>query len=160
VQTGYGWLGTAVLEGELEVTMPDGSVVVYIPSNIHFHSPSEHTFNGKQYDLEMHIVHINKKTRQLGAVIGILFDRTKKGDTEFLQSLNLERATDPEHVMVIDEDLQTGFYKPDQPVAFEKFLNNLDLRRFYNYEGSLTTPPCTEGLHWFVMENVEPVTYA
>ena len=61
----------------------------------------------------MHIVHINKKTRQLGAVIGILFDRTKKGDTEFLQTLNLERATDPEHVMVIDEDLQTGFYKPD-----------------------------------------------
>jgi carbonic anhydrase len=34
------------------------------------------------------------------------------------------------------------------------FLSNIDFRDFYNYNGSFTSPPCTEGLNWFVLKEV------
>lgn len=60
----------------------------------HFHSPSEHTVDGKQYDLEMHIVHTQEgysasssDNNKLG-VYGFFFDVSKGGDSEndFLKS--------------------------------------------------------------------------
>lgn len=45
----------------------------YTPLQMHFHAPSEHTFNGKHYDLELHIVHANEDISAL-SVIGIVFD--------------------------------------------------------------------------------------
>ena len=131
---------------------------MWIPSNIHFHSPSEHTLNGKQYDVEMHIVHVNKATRQLGTVIAILFDKVKGGSNPFLETLAVEFATNLEKISIIDESLQTSFYRTDEPVAVEKLIKSLDLNKFYHYEGSLTTPPCTEGLNWFVMHETQPVS--
>ena len=131
--------------------MPNGDPVVFVPYIINFSSPSQHTINGKYYDVEMYILHVNEKTKQLGAVVSVLFDKKKDGASDFLDTLNIERASDPNHVIVVDEDLQTGFYKTDQPVTLEKFLNGLDLHNFCYYEGSLTSPPCTEGLHWFVI---------
>ena len=121
VQTGFGWLGTAVLEGELHVTMPNGDPVVFVPYIINFSSPSQHTINGNYYDVEMYILHVNKKTKQLGAVVSVLFDKKKGGASDFLDTLNIERASDPNHVIVVDEDLQTGFYKTDQPLLQRSF---------------------------------------
>ena len=56
----------------------------------HFHSPSEHTFDGKHYELELHIVHKKKDKEEL-AVLAIYFDREEGGSSEnaFLSSLNL-----------------------------------------------------------------------
>ena len=45
----------------------------FVPLQLHFHAPSEHTFNGKHYDLELHIVNANTDKSQL-SVLGILFD--------------------------------------------------------------------------------------
>jgi carbonic anhydrase len=45
----------------------------FVPLQLHFHAPSEHTFNGKHYDLELHIVNANTDVTQL-SVLGILFD--------------------------------------------------------------------------------------
>lgn len=44
-------------DGEFQLTFPDGSMSLYEPIQLHFHSPSEHTVEGKYHDLEMHIVH-------------------------------------------------------------------------------------------------------
>ena len=74
VQKSYGWLGVDLKAGELEVTFPGGEEDQFTPLNFHFHSPSDHTINGKSYDLEMHIVHVHKRTKRLGAVLSILFD--------------------------------------------------------------------------------------
>lgn len=55
---------------------------------MHFHSPSEHTVDGKNYDLELHMVHSDVKTGAPGAVIGIFFsvDDTA-GDNIFLNEI-------------------------------------------------------------------------
>lgn len=39
-------------------------------------------------------------------------------------------------------------------VDLANFLKTLNVREFYNYPGSLTTPPCTEGINWFVVKDV------
>ena len=146
------------MEGELTTTKPDGTTDVWIPSNIHFHAPSEHTINGKQYDVEMHIVHINKATRALGTVVGILFDVEKGGPSPFLETLSVEFATNLNKFTIVDEELQNSFYRVEQPVAIERLLKSIDTEKFYHYEGSLTTPPCTEGLNWFVLHETQPIS--
>jgi carbonic anhydrase len=47
---------------------------VYAPLQFNVHAPSEHTFNGKFYDLELHIVHKNENATDF-SVIGVFFDR-------------------------------------------------------------------------------------
>ena len=106
----------------------------------------------------MHIVHVNKATRQLGTVIGILFDKEKGGSNKFLETLAVEFATDLEKISIVDESLQTSFYRVDEHVAVEQLIKSLDLSKFYHYEGSLTTPPCTEGLNWFVLHDTQPIS--
>jgi carbonic anhydrase len=49
------------------------------PLQFHWHAPSEHTFNGKFYDLELHIVHKNTNATEL-SVIGIFFDLNAGGN--------------------------------------------------------------------------------
>jgi len=39
-------------------------------------------------------------------------------------------------------------------------LNNIDFSKYYYYEGSLTTPPCSEGVNWFVVDEVQPISDA
>lgn len=106
----------------------------------------------------MHIVHVNKATRQLGTVIGILFDKEKGGSSPFLETLAVESATNLDKISIVCESLQTSFYRVDENVAVEELIKSLDLNKFYHYEGSLTTPPCTEGLNWFVMHDTQPIS--
>ena len=47
----------SVTSGNLAMTDWNGLTSNFVPMQIHFHSPSEHTIDGRQYDLEMHLVH-------------------------------------------------------------------------------------------------------
>jgi carbonic anhydrase len=51
----------------------------YEPLQFHWHAPSEHTFNGKHYDMELHIVHKNTDASEL-SVLGIFFDMQAGGN--------------------------------------------------------------------------------
>ena len=77
-------------KAELELTISDGSDEFFTPRQFHVHAPSEHSVEGKLYDLELHLVHTYKGDPNLyGAVIGFFFDREAGGSEEnpFLQSL-------------------------------------------------------------------------
>ena len=58
---------------------------------MHIHAPSEHTFDGKHYDLELHLVHRKFGTNILG-VLALFFDVKAGGNEEndFIASLKLE----------------------------------------------------------------------
>ena len=92
-------LGTGVTlnyqipEAELDITFPDGSRSYFEPLQFQFHSPSEHTVEGRNYDLEVHFVHYYKGSNAygqsvlLGAVLGIFFDTRDNTPNAFLDSL-------------------------------------------------------------------------
>ncbi|CAJ1913026.1 unnamed protein product [Sphenostylis stenocarpa] len=105
----------------------------------HWHTPSEHTLNGTKFDLELHVVHQNSVGER--AAIGIWY---KIGDSDPLLSELLEKLKS-----LGDEDIDVGEINP----GIIKFGS-----RYYRYDGSLTTPPCTEGVVWTIMKKVRTVS--
>lgn len=108
----------------------------------HFHSPSEHTINGKSYPLEAHFVH-QAKDGSL-AVIGVLFE---KG----VHNPNLQKVIDalPRHK------------KKVIPISTFQVENLMPKKKQYHrYSGSLTTPPCSEGVKWIVLKKTPSISEA
>lgn len=100
----------------------------------HFHSPSEHTLEGRHFPLEAHFVHKAQNGRL--AVIGVLFT---------------EGALNREFQKVLDGVVQGGRNgKPGVIFMREMMPRNLS---YYHYLGSLTTPPLSENVEWYVMCN-------
>ncbi|NJN46160.1 MAG: carbonic anhydrase family protein [Candidatus Competibacteraceae bacterium] len=105
----------------------------------HFHSPSEHTIDGQRFAAELHLVH--KSVDGQLAVVGLL-----------LQEGEENRAFEAVwHHFPAEETAETSV---GEQVNALDFLP--DDRTSYRYNGSLTMPPCTEGVSWFVMTT--PVT--
>lgn len=113
VQMSYGWLGVEIHHGEMNVTFPHGDDDTYIPLNFHFHAPSDHTIRGKNFDLEMHIVHVRKSNKELGAVLTIPFDTKLGGNLqhEFIESLSPEKLNNDSEFIIIDKEYMTGYYE-------------------------------------------------
>jgi len=101
----------------------------------HFHAPSEHTVNGKQFPMEMHLVHTNAEGQL--AVIGVLIAEGAHNPAFDPIWANLPVTKGVEHHL--------EHVKVDVDALLPK------ARTTYRYEGSLTTPPCSEGVEWFVM---------
>lgn len=135
----------------LQVNGEFGSITVagvtYEAIQFHFHILSEHTVNGNHSDAEMHIVHSATDGSGL-LVIGILFELIQEDvDNPFLTSIKFEqgplRETDAEITLDV-VDLRD--------------LNDIFRGDYYRYKGSLTTPPCSEVVEWFVMANPAPLS--
>ncbi len=107
----------------------------------HWHTPSEHWKNGEKYRMEMHLVHQSVEDQSL-LVIGVHVKVGKKNSTIDLEDIfdNLPLTSDSPNYSVSDFDLR-GIL-PDKKIL-----------RAYSYEGSLTTPGCTEGVRWVVLKN-------
>ena len=104
----------------------------------HFHTPSENNINGKSFPLEAHFVHASKEGKL--AVVAVMFEEGKANDalTELWAQMP-EKAG--EHHTINAKHLDALLPKN---------------RDYYRFNGSLTTPPCTEGVRWIVMK--KPVT--
>ena len=112
--------------------------VTYKFLQFHFHAGSEHTMHGTRYPLEVHLVHASDDGRL--AVIGILFQQGREN-----QALADLISALPGTV---------GGYDPDMTFDLNDLLpGGWDV---YRYEGSLTTPPCSEIVDWTVFE--KPLT--
>ncbi len=105
----------------------------YEAKQFHFHSPSEHRVDGKSFPLEVHIVHSNENSQL--AVLGILFDEGE--ENPLLHQLNGFRPP--------------GMAPYDGPIDYNALITARD--QYYSYNGSLTTPPCSEGVRWVVLKN-------
>ena len=102
----------------------------------HFHRPSEERINGRQFDMVVHLVHKDLEGKL--AVVAVLLDR---GSVQPIvqtvwNNLPLEKGEELPAKALLD-------------------LNNLlpSERGYFTYMGSLTTPPCSEGVLWMVMKN-------
>jgi len=112
--------------------------VKYALKQFHFHHPSEHTIDGKAFPLELHLVHAAGDGRL--AVVGVMF---LEGTAN--PALDAVWATAPakEGKAAVAFEINAARFMPKSAAAFR-------------YEGSLTTPPCSETVRWTVM--AEPQT--
>jgi len=105
----------------------------------HFHVPSEHNVDGKSFPMEMHLVHVSEQGEI--AVLGVLIEEGSHNPNfdPVVEHIPLEAGSEEhlEHVQVQIDDLLPAD------------------RSTFRYSGSLTTPPCSEGVRWFVL--VQPL---
>ncbi|KAG5242627.1 alpha carbonic anhydrase [Salix suchowensis] len=129
------WKGDA---GKISINGTD-----YNLQHSHWHVPSEHTINGKKFDLELHIVHVNS-LGEAAAVVGILYKYGKPDP--FLSKVFLF----PSIKSVTKQEKSLGILDPNKIV--------FGSRKSYRYIGSLSTPPCSEGVIWTVVKKVRTVS--
>ena len=128
----------------IQVSDPSGSALQlgdarYQLVQFHFHAPSEHTLRGKHYAMELHLVH--KREDGGLAVLGVLIE--SGAENKALAPLWAAMPT-------------KGGEQHDVSVAFDVGALLPADHSVFRYKGSLTTPPCSEGVEWTVFEH--PIT--
>ena len=128
----------------VQINFPQGNSIqvegtVFSLKQLHFHAPSENQINGKHFDMEVHFVHADSKGNL--AVIALMVEEGKQNEalaSAFAKLPMTEgQSLDIAHLVQPDKML---------PIS----------RKYYRFNGSLTTPPCSEGVRWYVMQ--QPVT--
>ncbi|XP_027367401.1 alpha carbonic anhydrase 7-like [Abrus precatorius] len=137
---------------QLKWTEEAGSINIngteFFLQQCHWHSPSEHTINGRRYDLELHMVHESPNTngKSKTAVVGLLY---KIGRSDpVLNKLSKYIKT------MVDEETEKsiGVFDPSEI--------KLGGKKYFRYMGSLTVPPCTEGVIWTINKKIRSVSRA
>jgi carbonic anhydrase len=128
---------------------PGSSVTIdgerYDLLQFHFHHPSEHLLAGKDRELEVHFVHRNAAGKL--AVLGVFLDPGAK-PLAALEPIWSAMPSEPG-----PERQVTGVMLDLEPIFPVK-------KRHFRYQGSLTTPPCSEGVTWIVYEQAVAVSNA
>lgn len=132
----------------IQVNMNKGSSITvngktYELLQFHFHAPSEHTINGKPADMVAHLVH--KSADGKLAVIGVLMKKGKENKAMSVFWKHMPAQANGHMNLKV------------QYAAQDLLPKN---HAYYNYSGSLTTPPCTEGVNWMVMANPVEISSA
>jgi carbonic anhydrase len=124
----------------IQVTVGGGNFITvanqtYELQQFHFHRPSEERINGKGTEMVIHLVHRSAEGRL--AIVAVLLERGKVHNLmqTVWNNLPLEKheSVSPSVVLDLKEAL------PER-------------REYYTYMGSLSEPPCTEGVLWIVMK--------
>lgn len=109
---------------------------------LHFHEPSEHAINGERFPAELHFVHVKENGKI--AVLGVLIQEGNENNAD-LQSILDNMPQTPE-----EQNVDSGV-----KISLRALLPK-NKKDFYSLAGSLTTPPCSEGVDWYVLAN--PIT--
>ncbi|MBF0156151.1 MAG: carbonic anhydrase family protein [Magnetococcales bacterium] len=139
----------------IQFNLPPGSTITiggksFTLAQFHFHGGSEHTVKGKGFPMELHLVH-KAEDGEL-AVVGILLAAAESESAP----VGHGAAANPtlERVFGALPAMAGLTLTSDQQIDPAALLPHD--RAYFHYKGSLTTPPCSEGVNWFVMG--EPVT--
>ena len=134
---------------------------LYFIEQLHFHwgdhsnNGSEHTIDNKRYPLEMHLVHYNSKYNNVSeaimgdernslAVISVLFEISREDNEKLEPIMRKAHAIRQVNGTVVSR----GF----GGVALDDLLPSSKEESFFTYEGSLTTPPCSEVVSWIILK--------
>ncbi|MDX1958186.1 MAG: carbonic anhydrase family protein [Leptospiraceae bacterium] len=128
----------------IQVTVDEGSNFTYGKKTyqlkqFHFHTPSEHTINGKNMPMEIHMVHQSDDGSL--AVIGILFKIGPKANENLSKIIKHLPDKRGERKHLKEERIDLKINMP---------ANNYT----YHYTGSLTTPPCNENVQWLILSEM------
>jgi carbonic anhydrase len=108
----------------------------------HFHKPSEEQINDKSYDMVAHLVHRDSEGKL--AVVAVLLE--KGSPSPLVETLWSHLPKEKNKETVVDSvNIDIAKLLPEK-------------RGYYTYTGSLTTPPCTEGVTWFVLQHPTSVS--
>ncbi|GLC40443.1 hypothetical protein PLESTB_001346600 [Pleodorina starrii] len=149
---------TATVTAVLSMDAYDPAVRVRAtPLQFHFHATSEHALVGRYFPLEMHIVHRVTGLPACDAaggcimVTGVLFELGSGGDNPLLEAIW--------EAMPLREGA-INFLRAGADIRLGDLLPPLSARNYVTYEGSLTTPPCSEGLLWHVFLQPQKISQA
>jgi carbonic anhydrase len=135
---------------------PKGSLVInsakYNLHQVHWNTPSENTIDGKSFAMEVHFVHQLDDTKLVGAcdglaVIGLLYELGSALEC----NADLAKLWDLFQVDVADSRFLGAHVDWNAKLQAE-----MD-QGYYHWYGSLTTPPCTEGVSWNLLKRTEKV---
>ncbi|MCY3985708.1 MAG: carbonic anhydrase family protein [Candidatus Dadabacteria bacterium] len=132
----------------LQVNYAPGSTLtaageVYELLQFHFHIPSEHAFDGSHAAMEAHFVHKNPEGTL--AVVGIMMEVGAKNHALAAVFNNVPNKAGME-VDVVGTTVDASTILPTATTEY------------FHYKGSLTTPPCSEGVHWFIFPDAIEVS--
>jgi carbonic anhydrase len=116
----------------------------YELKQFHFHRPSEEKIHGKRYDMAVHLVHVAQDGSV--AVVAVMLQRGR--DNPLIDELwdDLPREKDKELLLDSVRVNVANLLPAD--------------RGYYSFSGSLTTPPCTENVTWYVLKHAGTVSAA
>lgn len=109
----------------------------------HLHSPSENTIHGKSYPMELHLVHASDQGEL--AVVALMFEAGLENDK--LQQIWKSLPKKLGETRQLSSQSKASSFLPTQ----------LD---YYRFNGSLTTPPCSEGVRWLVIKDIQQASPA
>jgi carbonic anhydrase len=151
--TGHGASFELFFDNGVQVQMFGGPLrEVYELHTSHLHWPSEHTLDGKRFAGEIHLVHFNKKYGSFNraatmadglAVLGFFIEvddkMANKRATRYIKLFKTVREPFVDDINIA---------KADQ-ISLSHIIG-IEPIYVYNYQGSLTTPPCSENVNWMV----------
>ncbi len=110
----------------------------------HFHAPSENTYRGSFFPMEAHLVHADEEGNL--AVVTIMFRSGSENPVlKKIWAKMPEKAGEKVDLSALDERVNAGQLLPWN-------------RDYFRFSGSLTTPPCSEGVRWLVLKNPVPAS--
>ncbi|KAL6141909.1 hypothetical protein ACLB2K_060195 [Fragaria x ananassa] len=127
--------------GSVEINGTD-----YWLDQCHWHSPSEHTINGKRFDLELHMVHLIPDANVENNIVVVAYLYKIGKPDKFLS----EVSKDIKSMIDVKEERHRGVVDPRNV--------RKGGAKFYKYKGSLTVPPCTEGVTWIIHKKLTTVS--
>ena len=128
----------------VQANIPAGNTIVvdgveFQLKQFHFHTPSENAVHGKRAAMELHLVHADKDGNL--AVVAVMIEEGQANAV--LAKLWQEMPKQAGDKQALKAQVNPGALLPQNP-------------HYYRFDGSLTTPPCSEGVRWLVMK--EPIS--